>query len=879
MWERLEAFWDGGRTLILGFFDADRRLRMPRGDLAVFSWADPKQEKTATLLDIIAPNEGPRHWIVNLPAGHGHVTIQSVGEGDEAAELQFALSPAEEMAGGTWRLLIGELPEAGEDPAFHLSEAAASANIERFCERQIAELGDRVMVALLQRRVLQRSAGGTRIVLNAAREVWPTRHARIVVEPIERNPQSRRDRFRNLVPAFSILELWLREAPPPVILRLSTGQAGGPADELLCRTAIVHVMHQRRHLREWSKRAVDAGDPSVDLLTFEDMCEALSESPDDSRVMATREPVFAVNLREALAAAQHEPAIFGDIRIGRSKPSASSGSWVEIDFLAAALGDDVGLVSNWAEHGDIVARPKDPGGTRQARLFRVHDNGLQSVELEETDDLFRELTQAAADHEIIFRPTRAGKERGNRAGGAASPGSPTGEGPQGIDAVIYAAYAAFAAKVGGQGAEEARKIGGYRAFRDDPALTGALMRNPELIGDLPDAASFGRHRETGHLARRLAALRRVPDVVEAQLTRAAQIAAWHVISRPEPVRKLAAARIALAGTPQAMHRAEAIAEALRDEISVQNAIFSLLDRGKSADASGLNAYLERRRQGDWTLLPDAASLADTMKLVSSYWSDFETFEASPQPLTGPADLRGPPELLESIRGLMARVRELKPPPPGLANLETIYRTRIENGQPDRFVLRNLESKLLNLIETPLDDELIEAVVTGLENWANLPNFARRIAPRLSRGDAAPDDLRRIVAKYVARVGLSIPGSAKQGGELDRYRRQLASAIEARLSTTKAMSKDRRDTVREIASYGDILLLHVAHGVIRDILSSLHAGKNTSQPVRRLQRYADTWPSRADSTWEQAVHLAETHLPAKAKELSSRLLPPRLEHIS
>jgi hypothetical protein len=267
-----------------------------------------------------------------------------------------------------------------------------------------------------------------------------------------------------------------------------------------------------------------------------------------------------------------------------------------------------------------------------------------------------------------------------------------------------------------------------------------------------------------------------------------------------------------------------------------------------------------------------------MSLVNSYWTDFENEETPSQPVVGPADLRDVEQLLNAVRALMVRVREIRPPPLGLASLESIFKTKIESQRPDRFVLRNIEAKLLNLLESPLGDELIEATVAGLEDWAHLAGFARRMELRLSRGEPSRH-LRDLIARYLERVASSIPRKAKQGGGLDEYRRGLTLAIETRLATMQRQSEERRRIVRDIAAYGDILLLHVAYCTIQQILSALYDRDDSSAPLRRLERYVDIWPSRADSTWEQAVSLAENNLSISAIEICARLSPPPLDRNS
>src|SRR5205085_10212728 len=80
---------------------------------------------------------------------------------------------------------------------------------------------------------------------------------------------------------FALLDLWQREAPPKVAIRIRVAGAGDDIESTLRRMAVVHVMNQRRHLRDWIKTQRQAGDPIVKPLTFEDVRTAVHD-PDEA---------------------------------------------------------------------------------------------------------------------------------------------------------------------------------------------------------------------------------------------------------------------------------------------------------------------------------------------------------------------------------------------------------------------------------------------------------------------------------------------------------------------------------------------------------------------------------------------------------------------
>lgn len=899
MWERLETFWDGQRTLLLGIFDGDRAPLAAAREIAVFSRLGTDENASSTLLDVIPTDHQPRYWLVSIPEGHRHITVQSAAGKGAAGDLQLSLVSPADIGSGSWHLLIAGAPsDATTDLTLHVVERrAVPANREQFWERQVADSGILAVAGLLQHRSVQDGRERRRVQLAPLRSIWPRRDSRITVEPVARPSQSRRERYRNMNPDFSILSLWLQEAPPPVVLRVSPGEVGGTTDRLLGQTAVVHVMHQRLRLNKSREQAQQEGDPPIEVLTFQDMQEALGELGEEAPFVAATEGIVAFNLFEIIDAAKNDPYEADGISVRQVGASASAAKSIEIEFPGASLGDDVGIVSNWANPGQLFARPQDPSGSPQARLFRVGDNELRPLTLDETYPPFDDVMQLAGEREIGIA-AKSATEPANaeqlsaaarvvssfraRLGHAAGADFIDNAKGHGWDAIVTAAYVGTVTAHGERSVEAAQHVGGYDTFLDDPAIVAAVARNPNLIDDLPFFTVAGRRSGgAGHLAARFAGVLGMPELVDSDLTGAAQIQAWRVIRVVGAARKLAATRIRLEGSTELLLRAELIADTLFDLPSLEKAIISLRDRQElikdaAQQADELADYAGRRRKSEWTALPDADSLAQIMNGVTAYWRKYETdIETPATKSSAPNENRSPADLLEALKQLLVRARALRPAPEGLASLEAHFQSNIEGAAADRFVLQNLEARLLNLVDAPAQDEQLEKVVTTLEDWASLPNFARRIAPRLASSEA----LHEIVTAYVDRVARWMPRRQRQGGNLDQRREEMVRAIETRLAPTRAGGPDRKQIAPVVARYGEILLLHQAYKVVDEIIDSLQGRDELSHELHRLKHYLGTWPAQAANTWDQALVLARAHLPAQAQQLSNRISPPTFDAAS
>jgi hypothetical protein len=186
MWrDRLDVFWDGRRTLALGFFDEETAAAGVRPDLVVASGAQASFAD-AELVDVI----DQERWrcgcrIVVLPQDHAFLSLRAA----DGVELRLALAAEKASAGvGEWRMLLTELPEGsgGGAPAFRAAALTARGDVERMVEEQVVRSGAKLLWALTQKRRMERRGDRFSVMrLWPAQRVFPLQQSRLVIEAVE----------------------------------------------------------------------------------------------------------------------------------------------------------------------------------------------------------------------------------------------------------------------------------------------------------------------------------------------------------------------------------------------------------------------------------------------------------------------------------------------------------------------------------------------------------------------------------------------------------------------------------------------------------------------------------------------------------------------
>ena len=903
MWrERLEAFWDGGASLVLGFFGVSdiAGLIAPRYEFVITSCANNDFKSGVTLIDLVdIRTSASKFWVITLPPRHEHVSIR-VREGDE---LLLHLVRENEVVGGEWRLLMTELPQPGRDEFFRIAAVAAATKADRFEGEQIKRSGDRLVWALRQKRQVEylgRVPAAMRI--SPSRRVWPSRESSVMIEAVE--PVAGRPN-RIDTAAFALLDLWQREVPPKVAIRIRVSGTGDDIEASLQRMWVVHVMNQRRHLRDWIRTQRRAGDPIINPLTFEDVRNALDDP--DELPNAVDAPHWAAlfNLSHALTMREVVEEDGATIRPLPRTASPAGNVAIEMEFFGATLGDDVGIVSNSARDGDIVVYPEDPGGSQKARLLRVGIDGLAAVAFDDNDPVLHEILARAADLEADaahepgeVRTTEADARRSSfialLKSQVRSPALISSIAQARWDdlAPIAVAELACTAAAGGPAAEEVlQRIGGYAAFRLDPVVASIVARRPDLISDIQSELLGERHDTSGHLARRLGVLRGTPQLVAQNLDLPRQIQGWRVLTESGMAQQLTVARISLGGSNDVMAEVGSIVATLTDESQVEERAESLEDdaselkeeegadsanaRDATEKAEGLRNYLRSSRElGTWIALEEAARLTDLIHAGIAHRDSFlkNRVESAPQ-AAAVADKRGPPQLRADIEARFEQIRAMVPAPAQLATLESEYRDYILPRKPSRRVLRDFEAQLIRLESEPGENKLLDECVLALENWASLPDFLSTIAPRMSHdADTIQSSRSTLLTNYVNRTYPSLPKRDGRGTSFDNHRGALKDSISDRLGLKGRNPVAEANFTKDLLAFADILFFHQSFKAIQGALHELQS-RAPSAPTYLIKDGLAHWPRGAAKSWEQAAATLRTYLPQHVEQFEAKIAPP------
>ena len=671
MWrDQLDAFWDGGRALALGFFDGVERSPAfgARPDLVVVSSKEPDFSVEPALVDMIdAGRWRAGHCVVELPRDHYHVALRA----PNGSELRLALTGENSgAAGGEWRLLLVLTPEgvSAEAPAFRVASVSARGDFDRLAREHVVQSGSRLVWAMGQRRNVERRDGAARQAhLWPTRRVFPAFQSRIALEPVELQNENGAD--AQTAP-FAIMDCWLREnGAPRVIVRLRVPDSLDESANLFNRASVVLVMHQRRRLRDWIRDQREAGDAIIDPLSFDDIRQATGEIAEHPDAVEAPDAIVVGNLlRLVTDPTETEFEGFTARRLAEAS-TPGLGAAVDIEFYGAALGDDVGLVSAGADAGDIGVTPIDPGGVPYVRLFRVEGDGLRPRRIGDDDPLLEEILRRATDQESV--PTgamarslaeRAASLHGRREKFVASlnaalartgfPGRFEASGAwDSLEPLMFSSFVALVGEAGAPARALLNRLGGYGAYRADPSLLAAMLRRPEFVQGASGGPAASYHGDDRPLVYRYASACGAEGIVAPDLDLPAQLQSFRVLMNLPNSPRLRMARLALTGEADIDRDAASAADALHDEAAVERAAAHFEETEWRDAATALRDYLAARRAGGWTPIGEAQGYAS---LVAQAASDLRAAEVE----AAAAEAAPPPEPPPKPKGIFAAVRGL-----------------------------------------------------------------------------------------------------------------------------------------------------------------------------------------------------------------------------
>lgn len=624
MWpEQLDFLWDGRRRLAIGRFDADDA---PLPLLTVISARDDAFTIAPTLVDAIDPSRWrARVAILDLPADHRFLRIVSADGVTLTLELVQTL---ENATAGVWRLVFMLLPEQAGEGEISFAGAALPlrGDLERLAREQIMAAGARLVWAIGQRRLaLRDDDGALRLRLAPATRVFPSEQSRLAIEALPLDLAAAAD---TRAAPFAIMQHWLAEnGAPRAILRLRLVDSLEESAGLLGRVSVVLALRQRQRLDVWSQRQKQAGEPAVDPLTFADIRQAIGDPLEHPDAVGTGDALVVVNLLSLIL----DPDAGEDSGIAVRRVSSArnslAGETIDIDFYAAALGDDVGLICPSASPGDLAVTPVDPGGVAFVRLLRFEGDGLVARRVAEDDPFFDEMlrrasgaARAAGGAAARAMNERAAGLRGrrerfvdtlNRAlARVNAPGRFNASGEWDVlDPLLQASYAALAVEFP---AEPAR-LGGFAAYTADPALFGALARGGDLARTARAPNARGDSQPRAALTTRYLSACDAVGLAPDDMSPEAQADLLRALAQGDDGAALRAAHISAPLDPRAWRETLTAARTLVNAGAIRAAIEDF-EAARDADAAdALRDYLSFREAGAYSPATDAATLASLVK--------------------------------------------------------------------------------------------------------------------------------------------------------------------------------------------------------------------------------------------------------------------------
>ncbi|MBM3550342.1 MAG: hypothetical protein FJX45_00985 [Alphaproteobacteria bacterium] len=668
MWrEQFDYFWDGRRRLAIGWFDgADRATASAvRPELMVCSARDERFASAPALVDVIdAARWRSRIIVIDLPADHRFVRL-TAGDG---VELTLALAAERDLPqGADWRLLLTMLPDAGgADPvAFRLAAFPARGDVERLSREQTAAAGARLVWAIGQRRAVERADNAVVIRLAPARRIFPAYQSRLVLEAAPFETSAAGDAREA---PFAIMEHWQRESGSPrVVLRLRIPDSIEESAALLGRCSVALAMNQRRRLNGWTLDQRAAGEPAVNALTIEDLRQATGEPHEYPDAAESAEPIVVANLLSLLIDPEEAEADGVALRRGREKSAPGMGETVEIEFYAAALGDDVGLVCPAAGPGDLGVAPVDPGGPAYVRLFRVEGDGPAPLRPLEDEALIDDLMRRAADsaRAATGAAARAVTERaaGLRSrcdklvaslnGALARAEVAARFEPPGLwdtlEPLAQASFTALAVDATGPARARLQQFGGYGAFCADPALAAAIAHGGGFAQSVRPCAEAADMRGVPSVLARYLDACGARGIAPTGIDPRQEARLMRALSKEPDAAALREARVALAIDDGVRREAAQAARLIVDAAAVERARTHFAEAGATDAADMLDAYLDLRRAGGWAPAHEAPTLA-ALVARAGVELDAERREAESAAQAPPA--------VASRKGLFAAMRGL-----------------------------------------------------------------------------------------------------------------------------------------------------------------------------------------------------------------------------
>lgn len=373
--------------------------------------------------------------------------------------------------------------EGDGDILLELKPLESNDSLISAIRREITQQSSKLLWALSQSHVYERFEENDWLLwLAPATRVYPSTQARIVILPQPLDLHASADMRQA---PFSIMQHWLNEnGAPRAIIQIRLPQTLEDTTQLLRRVYAFIAMRQRQRLNIWNQLQKLNGAPQIDPLNLIDLRTATGRFDECPDTVASDGSISIVNLlRLILDPEKYAGHGIAVRRQAISEGNRKNGEIVEVDFFAATLGDDVGLVCPTAMVGDLLIAPVDPGGPEKLRLLRFSPDGLQPLRAREDDPLAGEIinyvmqvSQATSFQSQLRKCRECFTALLNKSLTGVLTISPfdLSDAWEGLDPLMQLSYARLVSRIAPMKRQRLFALGGYLAYAADPALATAL---------------------------------------------------------------------------------------------------------------------------------------------------------------------------------------------------------------------------------------------------------------------------------------------------------------------------------------------------------------------------------------------------------------------
>lgn len=618
MWrEQLDYFWDGQDRLTIGRLNLPADSALPH--LTIVSASDEFFRDNAMLVDVIDFSRWSAdilvvvlpesHRFLRLTSGDGKtVTIRLVAESTLPAQPETQLLMARE-----------EQHERNGDKSLELKSLEIRGDVISEIRQQIGQESSTLLWAISQSYVRERFEQNDWLLwLAPATRVHPSAQARITILPQPLDLHASVDMRQA---PFSIMQHWLNEnGAPRAILQIRLPQTLEDTSHLLRRVYAFIAMRQRQRSNIWNQLQKLNGAPQIDSLNLTDLRTATGRMDECPDAVASDASVSIVNLlRLILDPEKYAGHGIAVRRLAVSKGNRKNGEIIEVDFFAAALGDDVGLVCPTAMLGDLLVAPVDPGGLEKLRLLRFGLDGLYPLRAKEDDPLVGEIINQAtrlSQTTPLYSHLRKCRERFiallNKSLAEISTlalfdqlGAWEGLGP-----LIQLSYARLLRRIAPMNRQRLYALGGYLAYAADPGLVTAVATSG-TFGETESPKTLSELPQSGSLLERYLAACDARGMSANTMTLRQQARALLALKQDEDLLVLRQARISLPDEIEGLSSLARAAQKLSDRTLLRRALNFFEQSNDKKSAAEIVNYLAGYEQGLW-LPPDRAEALNNL---------------------------------------------------------------------------------------------------------------------------------------------------------------------------------------------------------------------------------------------------------------------------